>query len=154
MSSAHNVVRVTRGVSQVEQELFILPEHMRWSPCLSGVLVALSVYYFGDHCLSFWPFSFDLCIVFYLIYSLFSLHTRYNTSYVTAVLWSSLCTLVSLTNKTDCKDIIEILLKVALDTTNLLICTCLINLSLLSTLIYDWDKFRWIHWCLFCNARL
>ena len=58
--------RLTRRVSLVEQELLILPEHLRSPPNFSGVRVTRSlVLYvcFVDRCLSFCTFSFGHCVV-------------------------------------------------------------------------------------------
>ena len=71
------VVRLTRRVLLVEQELLTLPEHLSLPPVFSGVRVtrSLVVYVcFVDHCLPFffWPllclFFFDIRILITLWY--------------------------------------------------------------------------------------
>ena len=60
------VIRLTRLVPLVEQELSVLSEHMSSSPVCSGVCVTRSLVLcvcFVDRCLSFCPFSFDHCVV-------------------------------------------------------------------------------------------
>jgi hypothetical protein len=64
----------------VEQELFILTEHLNSSPVLSGVRVTGSLVlcvWFVDRCLSFCTFSFDHCVVcsssIYRLYYLFGI---------------------------------------------------------------------------------
>jgi hypothetical protein len=60
------VIRLTRRVPLVEQELLTLPEHLISPPVFSGVRVTRSlVLYvcFVDRCLSFCTFSFDHCVV-------------------------------------------------------------------------------------------
>ena len=60
------VTRLTQWVSLVEQELFTLPEHLSSSPVFSWVRVTRSFVLFVcfvDHCLSYFPFSFDHCVV-------------------------------------------------------------------------------------------
>ena len=64
------VTRLTRRVSLVEQELPTLPEHLRSPPVFSGVRVTLIlVLYvcFVDRCLSFCTFSFDLCLLTFVL---------------------------------------------------------------------------------------
>ena len=60
------VTRLTWRVSLVEQELFILVEHLSSPPVFSGVRVtrSLAIYIrFVDRCLSFCPFSFGHCVI-------------------------------------------------------------------------------------------
>ena len=59
------VVRLTRRVSLVEQELLTLPEHLSSPSVLSGVRVtrSLDLYVcFVDRCVSFCTFSFGHCV--------------------------------------------------------------------------------------------
>ena len=59
------VTILTRRVPLVEQELLILPEHLSSLPVYSRVRVTRSLVLcvcFVDHCLSFCPFSFCLCV--------------------------------------------------------------------------------------------
>ena len=63
----HQVTILTRRVPLVEQELFILPEHLRSSPDFSGIRVTRTLVLcvcFVDHCLSFCTFSFRHCVVY------------------------------------------------------------------------------------------
>ena len=65
------VTRLTRRVPLVEQELFILLEHMRSPPVFSGVRVTRSLVLcvcFVDRCLSLCPLSFGHCVVCPSIY--------------------------------------------------------------------------------------
>ena len=58
--------RLTRWVPLVEQELLILPKHLRSPPVFSGVCVTRSLVfcvYFIDRCLSFCTFSCGHCVV-------------------------------------------------------------------------------------------
>jgi hypothetical protein len=60
------IIRLTRQVSLLEQELLTLPEHLSSPPVFSGVSVTRSlVLYvcFVDRCLSFCTFSFGHCVV-------------------------------------------------------------------------------------------
>jgi hypothetical protein len=60
------VIRVTRRVSLVEQELLTLSERLSSPMIFSGVRVTRSLLLcvcFVDHCLSFCPFSFGHCVV-------------------------------------------------------------------------------------------
>ena len=45
MNAIHYVIRLTRRVSLVEQELLILPEHMTSFPVFSGVGVGRSLFF-------------------------------------------------------------------------------------------------------------
>ena len=59
------VTILTRWVPLVEQELLILPEHLSSPPVFSRVHVTRSLVlcvWFVDHCLSFCPFYFCLCV--------------------------------------------------------------------------------------------
>jgi len=61
------VIRVTRRVSLVEQELLTLSEHLSSSMIFSGVRVTRSLLLyvcFVDRCLSFCSFSFGHCVVY------------------------------------------------------------------------------------------
>ena len=56
----------TRQLPMVEQQLFILPEHMSSPPVISWVRVTRSLALcvcFVDRCISFCPFSFGNCVV-------------------------------------------------------------------------------------------
>jgi hypothetical protein len=58
--------RLTRWVPLMEQELLILPKHLRSPPVFSGVCVTRSIVFcvcFIDRCLSFCTFSWGHCIV-------------------------------------------------------------------------------------------
>ena len=58
--------RLTRRVSQVENELLTLPEHLKSPPVFSGVCVTRSLVLcvcFVDRGVSFCPFSFGHCVV-------------------------------------------------------------------------------------------
>jgi hypothetical protein len=58
--------RLTRWVPLMEQELLILPKHLRSPPVFSGVCVTRSLVFcvcFIDRCLSFCTFSCGHCIV-------------------------------------------------------------------------------------------
>ena len=58
--------RLTRWVPLVEQELLILPKHIRSPPVFSGVCVTRSIVFcvcFIDRCLSLCTFSCGHCIV-------------------------------------------------------------------------------------------
>jgi hypothetical protein len=58
--------RLTRRVPHVEQELLTIPKHVSSLPVFSGVHVTRSLVLcvcFVDRCLSFFTFSFDLCVV-------------------------------------------------------------------------------------------
>ena len=60
------VIRLTRPVPPVEQELLTLPEHLSLSPISSRIRVTRSLVLwvcFVDRCLFFCPFSFGHCIV-------------------------------------------------------------------------------------------
>jgi hypothetical protein len=60
------VIRLTRRVPLVEQELLTLPEHLSSPPIFSGVRVTRSLFLcvcFVDRCLSFCSFSFGHCVV-------------------------------------------------------------------------------------------
>jgi hypothetical protein len=59
------IIRLTRRVPLVEQDLLTLPEHMSSASVLTGVRVtrSLDLYVcFVDRCLSFCTFSFDHCV--------------------------------------------------------------------------------------------
>ena len=83
------VTKLTRRVLLVEQELPTLPEHLSSPPVFSGVCVTRSlVLYicFVDRCLSFCPFSFGHCVVFFFdIQILITPLVSSNSSW----LWSS-----------------------------------------------------------------
>jgi hypothetical protein len=85
------VTTLTRRVPLVEQELFILLEHMRSPPVFSGVRVTRSLVlcvWFVDRCLSLCPLSFGHCVVCPSIYRFWlpiwyiqTLHNLMFTSY-------------------------------------------------------------------------
>jgi hypothetical protein len=60
------IIKLTRRVSLVEQELLTLPEHPSSPPVFSGVRVTRSLVLcvcFADRCLSLCSFSFGHCVV-------------------------------------------------------------------------------------------
>jgi hypothetical protein len=104
------ITRSIRRVPLVEQELLTLPEHLSSPPVFSGVRVTRSLVLcvcFVDRCLSFCTFSFSHCVVCSCsIYGFWYPFVSSNSFYGRSEVFPEYST-----NKTDLRDIAEILFK-------------------------------------------
>jgi hypothetical protein len=70
ITTEEQIIRLTRRVPLVEQELLTLPEHLSSPPVFSGVCVtrSLALYVcFVDRCLSFCTFALGHCVMCFSI---------------------------------------------------------------------------------------